>query len=262
MNKSLSYCLKSFLVFYIISAFFGCSGVKNIAYFQNLGAVDSLKSTNMVGFTEPTIQSDDILAISIFTIDPLTGMQINQVATQAMQEDVSAKNAINGFLVDKNGEIELSIIGKLKLLGLTTFQARDLIREKASLDYKNPNVQVRFANFKINVIGEVNRPALYTLPNEKVTVLDAIGLAGDLTLYGRRENILVIREYAGKKQYSRLNLYDTNIFQNPYYYLKQNDIVYVEPHKSKTSALNAPTRTSIGLIISAVSVLVLAISRF
>lgn len=261
MNKRLSYCLKSILLLYVTFAIFGCSGVKNIGYFQNLGTTDSLNSTNLVGFTEPTIQADDILAISIFTIDPLTGMQINQVATQAVQ-DLSGSNAINGFLVDKNGEIELSIIGKVKLLGLTTFQARDLIRKKASVDYKNPNVQVRFANFKVNVIGEVVKPALYTLPNEKVTVLDAIGLAGDLTLYGRRENILVIRERDGKKEYGRLNLYDTNLFKNPFYYLKQNDIVYVEPHKSKTAALNAPTRTSIGLILSAISVLVLAISRF
>ncbi|MCX2473224.1 polysaccharide biosynthesis/export family protein [Pedobacter sp. MC2016-05] len=260
MNKSLSFCLKSFLLFYIVAAFLGCSGVKNIAYFQNLGTVDSLNNISLASFKEPTIQADDILAISVFTIDPLTGMQINQLATQSVQ-DLSGSNAVNGFLVDKNGEIELSIIGKVKLLGLTTFKARDLIREKASVDYKNANVQVRFANFKVNVIGEVVKPAIYIIPNEKVTVLDAIGLAGDLTLYGKRENVLVIREKDGKKEYARLNLYDTNIFSSPYYYLKQNDIVYVEPHKSKTAALNAPTRTSIGLILSAVSVLVLAITR-
>jgi len=260
MNKILFSCLQFTVFFYASLALTGCSGVKNISYFHNVGISDSITTTSMVEFTEPTIQPDDILAISIFTMDPATGAQVNQVASQAIQ-GLNGANAINGFLVDKNGEIELSIIGKVKLMGLTTFQARDLIREKASVDYKNANVQVRFANFKVNVIGEVNRPALYTLPNEKVTVIDAIGLAGDLTLYGKRDNILVIREKAGKKEYARLNLYDTNIFKNPFYYLKQNDIVYVEPHKSKTAALNAPTRTSIGLILSAISVIVLAITR-
>lgn len=260
MNKYLSFCLKSFALIYISLGLAACSGVKNIGYFQNVGAIDSVSASDMVGFTEPVIQPDDILAISIFTIDPTTGAQVNQVASQAVV-GLNGASAVNGFLVDKNGEIELSSIGKIKLLGLTTFQARDFIRTKAAVDYKNASVQVRFANFKVNVIGEVNKPAIYTLPNEKVTVLDAIALAGDLTLYGKRENILVIRERDGKKEYARLNLYDTDIFKSPFYYLKQNDIVYVEPHKSKTAALNAPTRTSIGLILSAISVLVLAITR-
>jgi len=260
MNKYLSSCLKSFLLVYISVAVVACSGVKNIGYFQNVGAIDSVSTSDMAVFTEPVIQPDDILAISIFTNDPTTGAQVNQLASQAIQ-GLAGTNAINGFLVDKNGEIELSGLGRVKLLGLTTFKARDLIRVKAAAEYKNASVQVRFANFKVNVVGEVNRPAIYTLPNEKVTVMDAIGLAGDLTLYGKRENILVIREKDGKKEYARLNLYDTDIFKSPFYYLKQNDIVYVEAHKSKTAALNAPTRTSIGLILSAISVLVLAITR-
>jgi len=260
MKKYLSFCLKSFVLIYISIAFVACSGVKNIGYFQNVGAIDSVSASNVIGFTEPVIQPDDILAISLFTIDPTTGAQVNQLASQAVV-GLNGTNAINGFLVDKNGEIELSGIGKVKLLGLTTFQARDLIRTKAAADYKNASVQVRFANFKVNVMGEVARPNLYTLPNEKVTVMDAIALAGDLTLYGKRENILVIREKDGKKEYARLNLYDTDIFKSPFYYLRQNDIVYVEPHKSKTAALNAPTRTSIGLILSAISVLVLALTR-
>ena len=260
MNKYLSFCLKSFVLVYISVAFVACSGVKNINYFQNVGAIDSVSASNMVAFTEPVIQPDDILSISIFTNDPTTGAQINQLASQAIQ-GLDGTNAINGFLVDKNGEIELSGLGRVKLLGLTTFKARDLIRVKAAAEYKNASVQVRFANFKVNVIGEVNRPAIYTLPNEKVTVMDAIGLAGDLTLYGKRENILVIREKDGKKEYARLNLYDTDIFKSPFYYLKQNDIVYVEAHKSKKSALNAPTRATIGIVLSAISILIIAITR-
>ena len=266
MSKSLSLCFKSVAILYISVCLTACSGIKNIGYFQNVGATDSISITNMIGFTEPTIQPDDILAISIFTIDPTSGTQVNQVASQAVQNlgggnGQSIQPAINGFLVDKNGEIELSIIGKVKLLGLTTFQARDFIRSKASVDYKNPSVQVRFANFKVTVLGEVTRPAMYTLPNEKVTVLDAISLAGDLTIYGKRENVMVIREKNGKKEFARLNLYSADIFNNPYYYLKQNDIVYIQPDKAKAATLNAPTRANISIILAAITAIALALSR-
>ena len=267
MNKGLSSSYK--IVILVLTAVYlmGCSGIKNVGYFQDIGSGDSVVTVQMSSFTEPTIQPDDILSISIFTIDPNTGGQINQVASQAIQSPGTGSGqtvqpAINGFLVDKNGDVELSIIGKISLLGLTTFQARDLIRKKAAKDYKNPSVQVRFANFKVIVMGEVSKPAVYTLPNEKVTVLDALSLAGDLTLYGKRENVLVIREKGGIKEFGRVNLYSSDLFSNPYYYLRQNDIVYIEPDKAKTSALNAPTRTTIGLILSAITVAVLAISRF
>jgi polysaccharide export outer membrane protein len=264
MNKYLSFCFKSISLIYLGLFLAGCSSTRNIAYFHEGNRVDSANLVKLVGFTEPTIQPDDILAVSIFTIDPTTGAQVNQVASQAVQSSNNSSGqstAINGFLVDKNGEIELSIIGKLKLVGLTTFQARELIRTKASTDFKNPSVQVRFANFKVTVMGEVTHPAMYTLPNEKVTVLDALSLAGDLTLYGKRENVLVIREKDGKKEFGRLNLSSRDIFNNPYYYLRQNDIVYIEPDKSKSAALNAPNRANLGLILSAISVLALAFTR-
>jgi polysaccharide export outer membrane protein len=265
MNKGLSCFFKNAFLFCFAICFAGCSGVKNISYFQDIGTVDS-NQLKLVGFVEPTIQPDDILAISIFTIDPITGAQVNQVASLAIQSvsnsgAPSSQPAINGFLVDKNGEVDLSTIGKVKLSGLTTFKAKEIIQSKAAVDFKNPSVQVRFANFKVTVIGEVTRPAVYTLPNEKVTVLDAISLAGDLTLYGKRDNVLVIRDKQGRKEYGRLNLYRSDIFNNPYYYLRQNDIVYIEPDKAKAAALNAPTRASIGLILSALSVLVLAVAR-
>lgn len=262
MFKFISTLFKNIAFLYLVFCLTGCSGIKNIGYFQNLNTVDSISLIKMTGFVEPTIQPDDILAISIFTLDPNTGAQVNQVASQAIQNlPGGVQSTVNGFLVDKNGEIDLSIVGKIKLSGLTTFQARDLIREKASGSFKNPSVQVRFANFKVTVLGEVTRPAIYTLPNEKVTVLDAISLAGDLTIYGKRESVMVIREKDGKKEYAKLNLYSTDVFNNPYYYLRQNDIVYIEPDKAKAAALNAPTKATLGLILAAISALALAFSR-
>lgn len=241
-----------------------CVSSKNVTYFQNLSNTSESSVNLDVKFIEPVILADDILAISIITIDPSNAAVANQTTTllgAGTSSNIGGQQ-INGFLVDKNGEVEIALIGKVKLSGLTTFQAREIIRQKALINFKDPNISVRFANFKVAVLGEVNKPASYTLPNEKVSVLDVLSLAGDLTLYGRRENVLVIREVDGRKQFGRLNLNNsTELFKSPFFYLRQNDVIYVEPTKAKVAALNGPVRNTIGIILSAVSVIVLAISR-
>ena len=241
-----------------------CVSTKNVTYFQNLSTDKKSVMESVAKFTEPIIQSDDIIAIDINTIDPESSSAVNQagapLASSAYNNTVP-RQPVNTYLVDKNGEVELSLIGKVKVAGLTTFDAKEVIRKRASRDLKNPTVSVRFANFKISVLGEVSRPAAYTVPNEKVSVLDALSLAGDLTIYGKRENVLVIRDNNGKKEFGRLNLNSTDTFNSPYYYLKQNDVVYVEPNKSRVVALNSATRTTIAVAISAISTIVLIITR-
>lgn len=243
-----------------------CVSNKKIAYFQDIQTVNQAKLENAIAFTEPVIQPDDILSINVFTLNQQSGAIVNQAAANTVlgggANTALAAQQVSGFLVDRNGEVELSLLGKLKVAGLTTYQARELIREKASLVYKEPNVQLRFANFKVSVLGEVNTPSAYTLPNEKVSILDALSLAGDLTIYGKRENVLVVRDNNGKKEFARLNLNSSEIFNSPYYYLKQNDVVYVEPNKRKVSASNSAQIQTIGVIASVVSVIVLAISNF
>lgn len=242
-----------------------CVSNKKIAYFQDIQSVNQAKLENAIGFTEPIIQSDDILNINIFTLNPQSSAIVNQAATApplGSNSNVNQSELNTGFLVDKNGEIELSLIGKVKIAGMTTYQARELIREKASEFYKQPNVQLRFGNFKVSILGEVNAPSTYTLPNEKVTVLDALSLAGDLTIYGRRDNVLIVRDNNGVKEFSRLNLNSSNIFSNPFFYLKQNDVIYVEPNKRKVSASNSAQIQTIGVIASVISVIVLAIANF
>lgn len=249
----------------VISLTSSCVSNKKIAYFQDIQTVNQAKLENAVAFTEPTIQPDDILSINIFTLNQQTGSIINQAAstpTLGGNTNTSLATQNTGFLVDKNGEIELSLIGKIKVSGLTTYQARELIREKAADVYKQPNVQLRFANFKVSVLGEVNAPSAYTLPNEKVSILDALSLAGDLTIYGKRDNVLIVRDNDGKKEFARLDLNSSNIFNSPFYYLKQNDVIYVEPNKRKVSASNSAQIQTIGVIASVVSVIVLAISSF
>ncbi|MBT2562740.1 polysaccharide biosynthesis/export family protein [Pedobacter sp. ISL-64] len=242
-----------------------CVSSKKIAYFQDIQAINQAKLDNAAAFVEPTIQPDDILSVNIFTLNPQSGAIVNQAAntpTLGGNSNSSLSTQSTGFLVDKNGEIELSLIGKLKVAGLTTYQARELIRDKAAEVYKQPNVQLRFANFKVSVLGEVNAPSAYTLPNEKVSILDALSLAGDLTIYGKRDNVLIVRDNNGKKEFARLNLNSSDIFNSPFYYLKQNDVVYVEPNKRKVSASNSAQIQTIGVLASVVSVIVLAISSF
>lgn len=242
-----------------------CVSNKKITYFQDIQTVNQAKIENAMKFTEPTIQPDDILSVNIFTLSPQNGAIVNQAAatpTLGGNTNNSLSTQNTGFLVDKNGEIELSLVGKVKVAGLTTYQARELIREKVSADYKQPNVQVRFSNFKVSVLGEVNAPSTYTLPNEKVSILDALSLAGDLTIYGKRDNILIVRDFNDKKEFARLDLNSTDIFSSPFFYLKQNDVIYVEPNKARVSANNAAQIQTLGVITSIISVLVVAISVF
>ena len=197
----------------------GSCSVKKTVYFNDL-PVDSLYLTaSALAFQEPTIQSDDILNIVIHTLDPATAQVANQAQVAQAIGASSATNVgsqtISGFLVDKQGYVSMALLGKIKVAGLTSFQARDAIAQKAAQYYKEPNVQVRFANFKITVLGEVTRPATYTVPNEKVTVLDALGLAGDLTILGKRENVLLVREVGDQKELVRLNLNDSKILSSP-----------------------------------------------
>lgn len=236
----------------------GCDSSKKIPYFQNLP-----DSTNVTvaqsAFSEPTIQPDDILNITIQTVDPSASASINQEGVKGI---AMGGQTISGFLVNKEGVVELPIIGEVKLSGLTTFEAKKLIKEKASKHFVNPNVQVRFSNFKVTVIGEVTKPATYTVPNEKVSILDVIGLAGDLTIYGKRDNVLLIRETTKGKEMIRFNLNDSKLFQSPYYYMRQNDVVYVEPAKSKIASTDAAKTRMLTVLSTIASLTTIIIVRF
>jgi polysaccharide export outer membrane protein len=267
MNKSSFTILIFNLILLFILPLSSCETTKKVAYFQDISLAQQSELVNPAKFTEPVIQSDDILSISIFTTDPASGMIVNQAASQAISTVIGQSTLLgatpptSGFLVDKSGEIDLAVVGKVKVSGLTSFQAKDLIREKASIVYTNPNIQVRFANFKVTILGEVARPASYLIPNEKVTVLDALGLSGDLTIFGKRENVTLIRENNGKKEFARLNLNSKDLFKSPYYYLKQNDVIYVEPNKGKAASLNQARTQTFAVIGTALSVLIVLLSR-
>lgn len=183
------------------------------------------------------IQADDLLEIGIYAEDPAA---VAPFTLQGIGERTREQNNVAGnhFLVDQAGDIEFPVLGKIHLSGLRVEQARDTFKQKLQRYITNPIVNVRWLNFKFTVLGEVNRPATYTLPERSVTVLEAVGLAGDLTNYGNRKNILVIREQDGKREFGRVDLQDRNVFASPYFYLKQNDVIYVEPRKQKTGVVS------------------------
>ncbi|MCB0525552.1 MAG: polysaccharide biosynthesis/export family protein [Saprospiraceae bacterium] len=183
------------------------------------------------------IQADDLLEIGVYAEEPAA---VAPFTLQGIGAKTNEQNNVagNNFLVDQLGNIEFPILGKLKLAGLTIEQARDSLTNKVGQYIANPIVTVRWLNFKFTVLGEVSHPATYTLPERSVTVLEAIGLAGDLTNYGNRKNILIIREQDGNREFGRINLQDRAVFQSPFFYLKQNDVVYVEPLKQKTGIVS------------------------
>jgi len=243
-----------------------CKSYKNIAYFTDLkdSNYHTPQAVALTNFSDPRIQPNDILQISVQTLDPQTAAisGASTSSTFSVQGSSNLGNAtVTGYLVDKAGFIELPLVGKIEVAGKTTSEARDLIRQKAAIYYKDPVVNVRYANFNITVIGEVNRPAQYTIPNEKASILDAIGMAGDLTIYGKRENIMLIREEGGEKKVIRFNLNSSDVFQNPYFYLRQGDVVYVEPAKSKAATTDMARVRNLTILTSITSLLVIVISR-
>ena len=246
-----------------------CGTDKKIVYFKNIPDTiyKSARNIPSLAFVDPLIQPNDILQVSILTLDPQVNTVLATGNTTAFSVQPGSSNSpvaptpISGLLVDNQGSIELPVVGKIKVSGLTTAIARDSIRNRVALYYNSPVVNVRFANFSITIIGEVARPASYVVPNEKVSILDAIGMAGDLTIYGKRENILLIRDSLGIKQYVRFNLNSADMFSSPYFYLKQGDMIYVEPGKSKIASTDAVKTRNISLIATGISLLIVIFSR-
>lgn len=248
--------------------YFSCVTTKKAAYFRDMPDTTKFKVVEEAIYYTPSIQQDDILQVSIETLDADATAPLNQESPSVWQVNntgiaaAPGRSNVTGYLVDREGYVLLPLIGKIMAKGQTTSQIRDDIRAKATAYYKDPVVNVRFANFKITVLGEVARPATYIMPNEKVTLLDALGVAGDLTIYGRRENVLLIRAKDGKKELIRFDLNNSEIFSSPYYYLQQGDVVYVEPNKAKIISTDATRLRFLTIGTALISLVSLIIARF
>ena len=236
----------------------GCGSSKQVAYWQN---IDSISLAASKGLFDAKIMPKDELTILVQTTDPLTSEPFNLRSTG----QTSSKNQITGYLVDNDGMINFPIVGKIHVAGLTKTECEDLIKSKIQpylARTENPLVSVRTSSYRITVIGEVNRPGVIPVATEKISLIEALAEAGDMTIYGKRDNVLLVREdKSGEKHKVRLNMNDANIINSPYYYLQQNDIVYVEPHKVKARNTFFGSNTSIfysviGITTSLVSLLI------
>ncbi|SMO36526.1 polysaccharide biosynthesis/export family protein [Solitalea koreensis] len=227
------------LVFGWISILTSCTSNKNIPYFQDAGYTK--QAQKVINSYQPVIQSDDILAISISSLNPEATVLFNTKATNSSTNTLDQRQ-IDGYLVDKNGFVDMPVIGLMKLGGLTSDAASNTIKAKLTNYLKEPSVSVRFLNFKVSVLGEVARPGVYPITSESVTLAEALGLAGDITIYGVRENVLLIREENGSRQFARINMNSSDVFATPYYYLHKGDVIYVEPNQRKytSSESNKP----------------------
>lgn len=223
-----------FLSFYFIS----CSTQKEIAYFNGLnsGSADSINKS-FYKIHEARICSGDMLSITVTGLDPLAVAPFNlplvSYATPGSDQLYSAPT-LQSYLVDINGCINFPVIGSVKLTGLTKSQAIKYLNDQLAPYLKSAIVTIQFMNYKVTVLGEVLRPGQYAISNERITVLDALGLAGDMTIYGKRNNVLITRENNGKLEFVRLNLNTDEVFKSPYFYLQQNDVIYVEPNSVKS----------------------------
>ena len=241
----------------LLILFFGsCVSRKEIVYMTDVDANKPVFSTSI----EPILEPNDMLSIVVAAENPELTIPFNMPQIQSPTYDINkGQSGIKTYLVDHLGFIDYPVLGKIKLGGLQKSDANKVLVDKISDYIKNPSVNLSIANFKVTILGEVAKPGEILVKSERITFLEAIGQAGDLTLFGRRDNILLIREENGKKTYNRINLLNSQFINSDFYYLKQNDLIYVEPNKTKVNGSKIGASTN--LILSITSIL-LTISFF
>ena len=254
----LSYSLLLLVMFFGATS---CTSTRNAVYFSGQG--DTTLMTQLQSLEYP-IQSNDLLSISVSSLNPDASLVFNSPNVSNINYTPSTGGSIqsSGYLVNPDGYIQFPVLGNIKASGLTKAQLRSEITEqllKGKL-LVDPIVNVRHLNFKVTVLGEVGEPTVVTVPNEKITLLEALGLAGDLTIYGKRNNVMVIREVDDKKQIKRLNLNSKELLTSPFYYLMPNDIIYVEPTQAKVSGASN-TRLWLPVVLSGLSFTAILIDR-
>ncbi len=251
--------IKFAAIFLIAIQFFSCSTVDKATYFNDLGNA-RFKATSAT--LEPVLQKNDILSITVSSLNIEAAEMFNLAnKTSSQAGNVNGRpSPTAGYLIDQDGNIQFPFIGAIRAAGLTKkdlrqYITKELVVRQLLLD---PIVDIRYLNFKVSVLGEVNNPSVFTIANEKVTLLEALGLAGDMTIFAKRDNVFLISEQDGIKITKRINLNTDELFKSPNYYLKSNDIVYVQPNKRKVrTTSNTPQWFSV--VIGSLSLALIAI---
>lgn len=239
--------LSTYIIYFLsLPLIFSCNSAKNATYFTDIS--DSLKvQLPEMKRPEAVIMPDDMLEIRIAGANEQTSALFNHYGSTVAGAGVPA------YLVDLNGEIEFPFIGKIQAAGLTREELKNKLKQGVVKYLKDPLVTVRFTNFRFTVLGEVRSPGSYVVPNEKVTILEALGQAGDMTQYARRNTVRVIRDSSGKREIGMVNFNQKTVFTSPYFYLRRSDVIYVEPQQSKANyesvtRISSILATALGII--------------
>lgn len=242
-----------------------CSSSQQVAYFQNIDSVNLAASKMLY---DAKIMPKDQLTITVITTDPEAASPFNLSVSNTIGTSgqlSTGGGSLQGYLVDNDGNINFPIVGKLHVVGLTKTQCEDMIKTKIApylAKQETPIVTVRMASYRVTVLGEVARPGVVPVTTEKMSIIEALASAGDLTIYGKRNNVMLIREDAsGEKSVHRLNLNDARLINSPYYYLQQNDIIYVQPNavQARNSAIGSSTTiwfSVVGILTSLAALIV------
>lgn len=235
-----------------ISMITSCGSSKDFAYFQ-----DELLTDGYIDSTPEQLiyKPDDILTINVTAADPIAAKPFNLSVVSESEDLISASGSskMQTYLVDYNGNIEFPVLGTLKIAGMTRIQLTNMLKERISEYATNPIINIRLINFTVTVIGEVSDPGTFTIQKERISLPEALGLANDLTIYGKRQNVLLIREVDGKKKFAKIDLTSVNAVSSPLYYLQQNDLIYVEPNKARVRSSSYNQNNAI--LISAIATL-------
>ena len=242
----------------------GCGSYQQIAYVQEAGKRADLSENISSRVPETQIKVGDLLIITVNTNTPEAAVPFNlpiiptgEASTSYGATNLSYGLSLQNFLVDMEGNIEYPVIGRIQAAGMTRSALQDYIKKAIYPNYikDEPIIMVRYLNFKISVLGEVARPGTFKIDNDKVSLFEALALAGDLTIYGNRPNVLLVRENNGKRESYRIDLRDKDLIDSPFYYLQQNDVVYVEPNasRSRSSLIGSAESLSISIVGTLIS---------
>lgn len=228
---------KTYLLLLIYTfALCSCAERRNLVYFSNLA---KLSGDSKLEDQSIKIQQNDLLRINVNSLSQESNLLF---AVNSQNATTKSNEEPTGYRVSKEGNINFPVIGSVKVEGLTLAQTQEALAKELDKYVKKPMVEVQLLNFKVTVIGEVNKPSSFTIPGDHINLLEALGMAGDMTVYGKRDNVLIIREQNGQRIMKRLNLNQQDVLNSPFFILKQNDIVYVEPDKSKAIEYSPNTR--------------------
>jgi polysaccharide export outer membrane protein len=255
------FLVKKTIPFLLILLAFSCKPREELVYYQN---IDGLAAADKLNSYEIKIQPDDLLMIIVSAEDPESALPFNLTTISVPTPGPAGVNnfvgqqSIQNYLVDTNGIIDFPVLGKLKVGGLSRSEVTKILEDKIAKYIKNPIITIRLTNFKVSVQGEVTVPGTFSVNSDRITLIEAISMAKDLTIYGKRDNILIIREVNGVKSYNRVDITKADFINSPFYYLAQNDVVYVEPNKVRINGAAVGANT--GVIISITSLVITLIT--